>query len=75
MRADRDAFNHIVHGDVGALAAVVRGSMIVSLGVPARFNLLTRLFAGPPESRKHWIRDERWQGERRQGERLAGAAQ
>jgi hypothetical protein len=65
MRAGRDAFNQVIHGEVGALAAVVRGSMSVSLADrPARFNLLTRLFAGPPQSRKQWTRDERWQGRR-----------
>jgi SCP-2 sterol transfer family len=63
MRADRDEFNRVIHGDTGALAAVIRGAVTDSLDKPARFNLLTRLFAGSPESRKQ-THDECWHGRR-----------
>jgi putative sterol carrier protein len=66
MRADREAFNRVIHGDAGALAAVIRGTLIVSFDEESqRLGLLTRLFAGPPEARKQWIEDECWHAEPR----------
>ena len=53
MRARREDFEQIVGGDVGALAALVRGRLSVQIsGGSQSFALLNRLFAGPPESRK-----------------------
>jgi putative sterol carrier protein len=59
MRAERPALDRIIHGDAGALAALVRGTLTVELRNPdQKFALLTRLFAGPPESRKRWTEDQ-----------------
>jgi SCP-2 sterol transfer family len=67
MRADRGAFNRVIHGDAGALAALVRGTLSVTFEADAyRLGLLVRLFAGPQESRKQWIKDPRWQEDRQE---------
>jgi hypothetical protein len=59
MRADRRAFERVIHGDAGSLAAVIRGTLSVQMVNPrVRFGLITRLFAGPPESRKQWTEDQ-----------------
>ncbi len=64
IRADRGPFNQVIHGDAGALAAYLCGSLTIQFNNPAmRFGLITRLFAGPPESRRQWVPDERWQGQ------------
>lgn len=52
MRAEREAFSRIISGETSALAAFVRGALVVSILDPTqRFGLITRLFAGPPEGR------------------------
>lgn len=52
MRAEREVFGRIISGRTGALAAFIRGTLIVSILDPTqRFGLITRLFAGPPEAR------------------------
>lgn len=62
VRAERGAFNQVIHGDAGSLAAYVAGTLDIVWHDPSqRFGLITRLFAGPPEARKQWIPDERWQ--------------
>ena len=59
MTAERRAFERVVHGDTGALAALIRGTLRMQLVDPnQKFGLIWRLFAGPPESRKQWIEDE-----------------
>jgi|GEM_PF-7017432 hypothetical protein len=59
MKADRRAFERVIHGDAGALAALIRGTLSVQLVDPQqKFGLITRLFAGPPGSRKEWTEDE-----------------
>lgn len=59
IKADRRAFARVIHGDAGALAALIRGTLSVQLVDPdQKLGLITRLFAGPPESRKQWIEDE-----------------
>lgn len=59
MRADRRAFERVIHGDAGSLAALIRGTLSLQVVNPnVKIGLLTRLFAGPPESRKQWTEDE-----------------
>ncbi len=59
MRADRRAFERVIHGDAGSLAALIRGTLSLQLLDPkVKFGLVTRLFAGPPESRKQGSEDE-----------------
>ena len=59
MRAERRAFERVVHGDAGALAAVIRGTLSLQMLDPnQKVGLIWRLFAGPPESRKQWTEDE-----------------
>lgn len=58
MKADRGAFERVIHGDAGALAALIRGTLSVQLANPdQKLALITRLFAGPPESRGQWTVD------------------
>jgi hypothetical protein len=53
MRAERDAFVRVIHGDAGSLAAIVRGTLeLTMLDDSQRFGLLTRIFAGHPETRQ-----------------------
>ena len=64
LRSDRAVFNQVIHGDAGSLSAYLDGTLDIVLHNPyTRFGLITRLFAGPPQARKQWIPDERWQGE------------
>lgn len=58
MTAGRRAFERVIHGDAGALAALIRGTLSVQLVDPnQKLGLITRLFAGPAQSRKQWIED------------------
>lgn len=64
MRGGRATFNEVIHGDAGSFAAYLNGTLDVLVQDPSmRFGLITRLFAGPPQARKQWIPDERWQGQ------------
>jgi hypothetical protein len=52
MRADRPAFERLINGDLSSLAAAIRGTLDLRItDTSQRFGLITRLFAGPPESR------------------------
>jgi putative sterol carrier protein len=52
MRAERTTLEHIIDGDFSSLAATIRGSLELRITDGSqRFGLITRLFAGPPESR------------------------
>jgi SCP-2 sterol transfer family len=52
MRAERSAFEGLIDGDLSSLAAFIRGMLHIDVADPSqRFGLVTRLFAGPPESR------------------------
>jgi hypothetical protein len=58
VRVRRHELERIIHGEPGALAALIRGTLDVDLGPRTQqFALLTRLFAGPEESRKRWVPD------------------
>ncbi len=58
VRAGRPALERVIHGDAGALAGLIRGILDVDMGSRSQqFALLTRLFAGPEESRKRWEPD------------------
>jgi hypothetical protein len=58
VRARRPALERIIHGDAGALAGLIRGTLDVRMGSRFhQFALLTRLFAGPPEARTRWEED------------------
>jgi SCP-2 sterol transfer family len=53
MGGERADFVRVIRGDTSALAAFVRGTLHLTMIDPSqRFGLLTRLFAGEPESRK-----------------------
>jgi hypothetical protein len=50
VRAPRRALERVIHGDAGALAALVRGTVNVDMrNRSSQFALLTQLFGGPPE--------------------------
>lgn len=52
MRADRRSFEQIISGKLSAMAALMRGTLDVRVfNTSQRFARVTRLFAGPPESR------------------------
>jgi putative sterol carrier protein len=52
VSAERSAFESIIDGDLSSLAALIRGTLRIEVSDPSqRFGLVTRLFAGPPESR------------------------
>ncbi|GIH15635.1 hypothetical protein [Rugosimonospora africana] len=52
LRAERTAFNQLVSGEVSALESLMRGSISFTLiDESQRFSLLSRLFAGSPETR------------------------
>ena len=73
LRAERGAFDRIIHGDAGSVAAVIRGTMALSgKNAGLRFGLITRLFAGPPDSRREWVDDPRLVAEG-QRDRAGGA--
>jgi hypothetical protein len=60
VRVERKELSRIIHGDTSVLAAHVRGTFVVSKEDPSRcFGLLMRLFAGPPESRRQLIHNQR----------------
>ena len=49
MRADRETFHDVIHGDAGVLAAYLSGDLDLVLEDPSmRFGMIRRLFAGPP---------------------------
>lgn len=59
VKADRRAFERVIHGDASALAALIRGTLSVQLVDPKqKLGLITRLFAGPPESRERSTDDK-----------------
>ncbi len=49
LRAERSLFNRMVEGELNAIAAVLRGVVVIEgdLGLAASF---VRLFPGPPDS-------------------------
>ena len=48
MKADRRAFERVVHDDAGVLAALIRGALSVELVDPRqKLGLISRLFARP----------------------------
>jgi hypothetical protein len=48
LRAERPAFARVLNGDIGPLAALVRGTIGLQMVDPAQtFGLITRLFARP----------------------------
>ena len=60
LRGARHDFDRIIHGDAGSVAALVRGTMTLSgSNAHVRFGLITRLFAGAPDSRRVWVDDPR----------------
>ena len=74
LRGERHAFDRIIHGDAGSLAAVIRGTMTISRGGrDVGFGLVTRLFAGAPDTRQHWHDDPQLVTEREAD--LAGRSQ
>ena len=73
LRGERHAFDRIIHGDAGSVAAVIRGTMTLSRkDSDVRFGLITRLFAGTPDSRREWVDDPRLVAEG-QRDRAGGA--
>ena len=71
LRSERTAFDRIIHGDAGSVAAVIRGTMTLSAtDREVGFGLITRLFAGPPDGRRAWVDDPRLVAE---GQRDRGA--
>jgi hypothetical protein len=53
MRANRDDFIRLVEGKAGTIAALVRGTLQITINDPAqRVGMISRVFAGPPEARQ-----------------------